>query len=49
MASPLILNTEIIVHRSQNDCENSTSVDTLIDSDLEIKPVLIFIFYLYVF
>lgn len=34
------LNTEIVVHGSHKETDISTSGDTIIDSDVEIKPVI---------
>lgn len=41
-----VMDSEIIIHRPRIEKNNSTSTETVIDSDSEIKPVLIFLFIL---
>jgi hypothetical protein len=37
------MNSEIVVHGLHSECSNSTSAETIINSDIEFKPVLIFL------
>lgn len=41
-----VMDSEIIIHRPRVENNNSTSIETVIDSDSEIKSVLIFLFIL---